>query len=81
MEQQLYDRIETILIETFKVPEDDIRPDATFESLELDSLDLVELMMVIEEELGVRIEDDEAEEIRTVADAVDKLAEKQEVGA
>lgn len=81
MEQQLYEQIKTILSETFKVPEDDIRPDATFESLELDSLDLVELMMVIEEELGVRIEDDEAEEIRTVADAVDKLAEKQEVGA
>lgn len=81
MDQELYDKVKNILVETFQVPEDDISEDATFESLDLDSLDLVELTMAIEEETGITIEDEEAEEINTVGEAVSKLEEKQKVEA
>lgn len=40
------------------------------EDLNLDSLGLVELVMELEEEFGVQIPDDEAERIKTVADAI-----------
>ncbi len=81
MDQNIYANVERILIETFQVPADEVSPDATFESLELDSLDLVELTLAVEEELGVKIEDEEVERIRTVRDAVDLIAEKSGVSA
>jgi acyl carrier protein len=66
-----------MLTEEFGVPAEDITPDATFEALGLDSLDVVELTLVLEEKTGVKLEDEELEEVRTVQDAVDKVAEKQ----
>ena len=48
-----------------------IAPDATFEDLDVDSLDLAEVSQVIEEELGVRLGGKDVAQIRTVGDAVD----------
>ncbi|MBW3578216.1 MAG: acyl carrier protein [Actinobacteria bacterium] len=79
MNQELYETVKSILVNTFQVPEEDVSPDATFESLDLDSLDLVEFTLALEEEVGVEIEDEEAEDIRTVEDAVTKIEEKQKV--
>jgi acyl carrier protein len=66
-----------LLTEEFGVPEDDISPDATFEALGLDSLDVVELTLVLEEKTGVKLEDEELEDVRTVGDAINKVKEKQ----
>ncbi|MGM0819496.1 MAG: phosphopantetheine-binding protein, partial [Actinomycetota bacterium] len=44
--------------------------------LDLDSLDLVEFALAAEEELGVRISDEEAEQLETLADTVKLLEEK-----
>lgn len=79
--QQAYDLIESILVGTFAVPADEVTPDATFEGLGLDSLDLVELTMAIEDETGITIEDEEVEEIRTVRDAVERLSGERRVPA
>ncbi|MFN2556021.1 MAG: acyl carrier protein [Nitriliruptorales bacterium] len=81
MDQNIYANVERILTGTFQVPADEVSPDATFESLELDSLDLVELTLAVEEELGVKIEDEEMEQIRTVRDSVDLIAAKSGVSA
>lgn len=77
MSQELLATITEVLTEDFGVPEDDIAPDATFEALGLDSLDVVELTLVLEEKTGVKLEDEELEDIRTLQQAVDKIAEKQ----
>ena len=45
--------------------------EATFEELDIDSLDLVELAQTIEIEFGVQISGDDARDLRTVADVVD----------
>lgn len=74
--EDIYGTFTEILTGTFGVPDEDIEPDASFESLSLDSLDLVELTLVVEEELGVKIEDEELEDIRTVQDAVDAVERK-----
>lgn len=74
--EDIYDKLSSILTDTFGVPSDEIAPDVTFESLSLDSLDLVELTLAVEEELGVKIEDEELEDIRTVGDAVAAVQRK-----
>lgn len=79
--QDLYPLFETTLVETFGVPDEDVSADATFEALGLDSLDVVELTLILEEETGVKLEDEELENVRTVQDAIDKVVEKQQVSA
>lgn len=72
----VYDRVKTLLVDKFGVPEDDITPEATFEDLDLDSLDLVEFALAAEEELGVRITDEEAEDLENLQDTVKLLESK-----
>ncbi len=77
MSQELLATFTEVLTEEFGVPAEDIAADATFEALGLDSLDVVELTLVLEEKTGVKLEDEELEDVRTVQDAMDKVAEKQ----
>lgn len=76
MSQDLLITFRTILVDTFGVDQDAVTPEATFEALGLDSLDVVELTLVLEEETGVKLEDEELEDVRTVQDAIDKVEQK-----
>jgi acyl carrier protein len=70
------ERLKKIIAEQLSVSEEDITPDAHFiEDLNADSLDLVELMMSLEEEFGVKIPDEDVDKIQTVQDAIDYLHE------
>ena len=55
---------------------DDITLDATFEPLDIDSLDLAELSQIIDDELGVELTSDDVQRIKTVGDAVDVIVAK-----
>jgi acyl carrier protein len=55
----------------FGVDESQITREATFEDLDVDSLDLVELAQVIEEEYGVVLKGDDVKDIKTVGEAID----------
>lgn len=74
---ELYPTFENALVETFGVPADEVAPTAEFEAMGLDSLDVVELTLILEEQTGVKLEDEELEGVRTVQDAIDKVLEKQ----
>ena len=74
---ELYPTFESALVETFGVPADEVAPTAEFEAMGLDSLDVVELTLILEEKIGVKLEDEEIEDVRTVQDAIDKVIEKQ----
>ena len=50
---------------------DAVNRDATFEELEVDSLDLVELSQIIEEKFGVELEGDDVKDLKTVGEVVD----------
>ena len=50
---------------------EDVTRDATFESLDIDSLDLVEVAQVVEEEFGVVLKGEDMEKLNTVGDAID----------
>ncbi len=55
---------------------EEIKPDATFEALDVDSLDLVEVAQVVEEEYGVEITGEDAQGFATVRDAVELVARR-----
>jgi acyl carrier protein len=79
MSQDLFTAFKDILVADFGIPADEITPDVTFEALGLDSLDVVDLTLAIEEQVGIKLEDEELEDVKTVGDAVAKAAAK--VGA
>ena len=66
-----FERVKKIVVEHLSVDEEKVKPEASFiDDLGADSLDTVELVMAFEEEFGVEITDDTANEIQTVNDAV-----------
>jgi acyl carrier protein len=76
MAQISEDRLKQIIAEQLSVSEDEVVPEASFiEDLNADSLDLVELIMTLEEEFGVKIPDEDANEIKTVKNAMDYIQE------
>jgi acyl carrier protein len=72
------DILETIRTELkgFEVEADDVKSDASFDSLGLDSLDLVELSVRIEDAYGIDIEEDDLKEVWTIDNAIDVVLQK-----
>ena len=68
--EQISERITEALVE-LGAERDQIKPEAEFEALELDSLDLVELAQIVEEEWGVEITAKDMETMKTVGQALD----------
>jgi acyl carrier protein len=60
----------------FGVEESAITREATFEELDVDSLDLAELSQIIEDEYGVQLKGDDVGKIKTVGDAVDLVVSR-----
>jgi acyl carrier protein len=74
----VYERVQSIVAERLGVDEDKVTMEAEFiGDLNADSLDLVEVIMAMEQEFGLEIKDEDAENIRSVADAVGYIEEQQ----
>ena len=74
-------RVREIIVNELGVEPDKVTDDASFvEDLGADSLDTVELVMAFEEEFGIDIPDEDAEQMRTVGDAIKYLREKRDGG-
>jgi acyl carrier protein len=77
--EEVFEKVKEILVETLSVDADKVTMEARFqEDLETDSLDLVELVMTMEEDFGIKISDEEAAGIKTVGDAVDFVMKRAE---
>jgi len=67
-------KVKNVIIEQLGVSADEVVPEASFvDDLGADSLDLVELVMVLEEEFSKEIPDEDAEKIQTVQDAINYI--------
>ncbi len=74
----VFERVQSIVAERLSVDTEKVTMDAEFiGDLDADSLDLVEVIMALEQEFDLEIKDDEAENIRTVANAVNFIDEHQ----
>jgi acyl carrier protein len=63
-------------LETFGAEPTAIKREATFEELDIDSLDLAELSQIVEDEYGVKFNSSDVENLKTVGDAVDYIVAK-----
>jgi len=66
----------TDALESFGAEREQIKREATWEELDIDSLDLVELAQIVEDEYGVKMKEEDMKEMKTVGDAVDFVAER-----
>ena len=73
-----FDKVKEVIIDKLGVEEDAIKMEAHFvNDLGADSFDTVELIMELEEEFGIEIPDEDAENIMTVGAAVDYVEKTQ----
>jgi len=69
-----FEKLQKIISEVLNVDEDEITMETTFvDDLGADSLDVFQIIMGIEEEFDIEIANEEAENIITVADAVEQI--------
>ena len=74
-----FDIIKKIIAEVLNVDENEITMDSTFiDDLGADSLDVLQIIMGLEQELDIEIPDSAAEQIVTVGDAVEQIKELEE---
>jgi acyl carrier protein len=74
-------QVEARVVETlasFGPEADQISRESTFEELDIDSLDLVELAQVVEDEYGVVLKGEDMKELKTVGDAIDLIVARAE---
>ena len=77
MDTQIFDRIRDLLADQLGISADSITAESTFtDDLGIDSLDMVDMVMTLEDEFDVTIPDDEMETLRTVGDLVNYVEEQ-----
>lgn len=75
--EEIFARIREVLVESFDLKPDDICLQSHLvDDLDLDSIDAIDLAVGLEEELGLKVEEDELREIRLVGDIVDLVHAK-----
>lgn len=73
-----FDDVKAIVVEQLGANADEIKLESKFvDDLNADSLDVVELIMALEEKLGIEIPDEVAEKMTTVGDVVSYIEEKK----
>ena len=74
-----FEKLQDIIADVLNVQKDEIKPETTFvDDLGADSLDIFQIIMGIEEEFDIEIDNEEAEKIVTVQDAVDQIKKAAE---
>jgi acyl carrier protein len=72
----MFEQLKQILVTKFHVPGNEVVPETTFDDLGLDSLDLVELAAVVQDEFGVSLAEEELAEVHDLESVV-RLAESR----
>ncbi len=73
----VFEVVRNVIVEIKDIPEEEIQLESKFdEDLEADSLDIVEMLMLLEEKFGIQIPEEDAEKMKTVKNVVDYIEAK-----
>ena len=74
----IFDKVKDLVVDVLSADEDSVKLDTDISAdLGADSLDVVDLIQAIEDEFGIDIPDEDAQNIKTVGDIVSYIEEKQ----
>lgn len=77
--EEIFEKLKELVVDQLGVEEDEVTMEATMQDdLGADSLDLVDLVMSVEEEFGVKVADEDLENIKTVGDIVEYIEENKD---
>jgi len=72
--EEIFAELKSMLIKLFEIDENKITPDAKiFEDLELDSIDAVDIVVMLQKKTGKKILPEQFKAVRTVQDIVDAI--------
>jgi len=72
--QQIFDEIQTALVNLFELSPEQIKPESKlFEELDLDSIDAVDLVVHLQKKIGKKVDPETFKAVRTVQDVVDSV--------
>ena len=75
--EEIFDKLKELVVDQLGVEEDEVTMEASMQDdLGADSLDLVDLVMSVEEEFGVKVADEDLEKIKTVGDIVNYIEDR-----
>lgn len=66
----IQDRVLKVIATTKRIPLADVRPDSSFESLEIDSLDRLNILFGLESEFDIEISDDDAKDTQNIHEMI-----------
>ena len=73
-EKETFEQLKKLIVELLEVPESEIVPEASFaDDFNADSLDLIEFITAVEDTFKIEVPDEDAENLRTVQDAIDYI--------
>ena len=75
--EEIFDKLKELVVDQLGVEEDEVTMEASMQDdMGADSLDLVDLVMSVEEEFGVKVADEDLENIKTVGDIVNYIEDR-----
>ena len=74
---EILEKVQSIIAEKLSVDAADVTPEKSFTNdLGADSLDVIDILMTVEDEFNIEVPDEDAENVKTVAQMVDYIKEK-----
>lgn len=71
----IQDRVLKVIATSKRIPIEDVRPDSSFESLNIDSLDRLNILFDLESEFEIEIDDEQAKQVTTIHQMVDGITQ------
>ena len=81
-QQEIIERINAFMVDDFEVAESAISPDANLkETLDLDSLDYIDLVVVMEQNFGFKVKPEDFQQMTTIQDFYDYVSNRLQAAA